>query len=118
LKQIPLRRPSQRLVHFIPIQHIHSEGRVANCRPLENIDCTLSKELSVETSALPLSEDTIATRLAVEQTADLILSPGAFLALVDPNGRDQDVPLEVKEVEGVNLIHSNQSLITKQCIFC
>jgi hypothetical protein len=78
---------------------------VANCRPLENIDCTLSKELSAETSTLPLSEDALATRLAVEQTADVILSPGAFLALVDPNGRDQDVPLVVKEVEGVYFIN-------------
>lgn len=104
-KQIPLRRPSQRPVHFTPIQHLHSEGSVANCRPLESIDCTLSEEFSIEKSTLPVSEDPLATRLALEQSADVILSPGAFLALVDPNGRDQDVPLIVKEVEGVNFIY-------------
>lgn len=44
-------------------------------------------------------------RLALEHNADVILSPGAFLALVDPNGRDLDMPLVVKEVEGVHLIN-------------
>jgi len=99
-KQIPLRNPSRRPVQLRPIQHLHSEGRVAACRPLEGIDCTLSDQINLSTSSHPVSADSLATRLAAEHSADVVLSPGALLALVDPVGRDLDLPLVIKKVEG------------------